>query len=481
MRFLPHTEDEIRSMLATIGVPSIDALFAPIPENVRLGRPLAIDKGIDEASLMRHLEELANKSDAQGMLSFLGAGIYAHHTPPAVDQLLLRGEFMTAYTPYQAEVAQGTLQAIFEFQTIVSELFGLPVANASMYDGASATAEAVLMARRITKRNRVLLSTALHPEYASVVTTYLRGLDEHLDADDAPRTSIGTIRKRDMPLGTIDRASLTADGRTDLTRLEAMLSHGEYACVVIGQPNVLGVVEDVRAIAEVAHKHGALLVTATPETYALSIVEAPGAQGADICVGEGQPLGISPQLGGPGVGLFACREGREFLTNLPGRLVGETVDSRGHRGYVLTLSTREQHIRRERATSNICTNHSLCALALTIRMCLLGKRGFVESGTQCHAKAEYLKRQIAALPGYSLPYAGPTFNEFVVRRHAGEVAPMLASLQAKKILAGVDLGRLTDIGAEGSGAGLRDKFVVAVTEKHTRGDLDALVAALASA
>ncbi|MFI5300812.1 MAG: aminotransferase class V-fold PLP-dependent enzyme [Polyangiales bacterium] len=374
MRFLPHTEDEIRSMLSTIGVTSIDALFEPIPANVRLTRPLAIEKGTDEASLMRHLEELAGKSDAQGMLSFLGAGIYAHHVPPAVDQLLLRGEFMTAYTPYQAEVAQGTLQAIFEFQTIVSELFGLPIANASLYDGASATAEAVLMARRVSKRTRALLSTALHPEYASVVTTYLRGLDEHLDRDEAPRTSLGTIRKRDRPLSTIDRVTLTSDGRTDLARLEAMLSHGEYACVVVGQPNVLGVVEDVRAIAELAHKYGALLVTATAETFALSIVEA---------------------------------------------------------------------------------------------------------GTQCHAKAEYLKQQIAALPGFSLPYAGPTFNEFVVRRHAGEVGPMLASLQAKSILAGVDLGKLSDIGVEGGGSGLRDKFVVAVTERHTRGDLDQLVTALA--
>jgi glycine dehydrogenase subunit 1 len=464
MRFLPHTEQEVREMLATVGVGSLDDLFATIPAEHQLGRPLALEPALDEVRLMRHLGELEGKSQAQRMLSFLGAGIYDHHVPPAVDQLLLRGEFMTAYTPYQAEVAQGTLQAIFEFQTITSEVLGLPVANASMYDGASAMAEAVLMARRITKRTKVLISEGVHPEYTQVTHTYLSGLE--------PPVAGFKGRRREQPLQAIGSVGLDAHGRTDLVALEAALKAEEVAVVVIGEPNVLGVLEDVQAAADLAHAHGALLVTATAEPVAFSVVAPPGARGADIAVAEGQALGIPPQLGGPGCGLFACREGRDYLTQLPGRLVGETVDSKGKRGYVLTLSTREQHIRRERATSNICTNHSLMALAVAIRMCLLGKRGFVELGEQCLSRTEYLKQQIAKLPGFSLPYrASASFNEFVVRRNGGEAAPLLAALAARGILGGVDLGRWN--------AAWKDSFLVAVTEKHAREDLDRLVAALA--
>jgi glycine dehydrogenase subunit 1 len=470
MRFLPHTPEEISEMLAKIGVGSVDALFEPIPAQNRLGRPLAIEPALDEPTLMRHLGDLDAKNTAQSALSFLGCGIYAHHVPPTVDQLLMRGEFLTAYTPYQAEVAQGTLQAIFEFQTIVSELFGLPIANASMYDGASAAAEAVLMARRITKRTKVVLSEALHPEYAQTILTYLQGLDPA--SDEAPASTASAKKGRVIRLATVAGVPTTADGRTDLAALEKALAAGDVACVVVGDPNVFGVLEDVAAIAELAHKHGALCVTATPEPIAYSVVDSPGARGADIAVGEGQPLGIPPQLGGPGCGLFACRDGREYLTNIPGRLCGETVDGRGKRGYVLTLSTREQHIRRERATSNICTNHSLMALAITIRMCLLGKTGFVELGKQCFSRAEYLKGRIAALEGYEIAYAGPTFNEFVVRRKRGDAGPLLAALQAKGILAGVDLGRFFPQ--------LKDRFAVAVTERHTKGDLDKLVEALAA-
>ncbi len=469
MRFLPHTQAEITEMLAKIGVKSIDALFEPIPAQNRLGRPLAVEPALAEPALMRHMGELDAKISAKDALSFLGCGIYAHHVPPTVDQLLLRGEFLTAYTPYQAEVAQGTLQAIFEYQTIVSELFGLPVANASMYDGASAAAEAVLMSRRVTKRTKVVLSDALHPEYTQTILTYLQGLDPAAH-DGAVATSSGK-KGRQIRLATVSHAGTLANGRTDLAALEQALAGDDVACVVVGDPNVFGVLEDVAAIAEIAHRHGALCVTATPEPVAYAVVESPGARGVDIAVGEGQPLGIPPQLGGPGCGLFACRDGREYLTNIPGRLVGETVDQRGKRGYVLTLSTREQHIRRERATSNICTNHSLMALAITIRMCLLGKSGFVELGKQCFSRAEYLKGRIAALEGYELPYAGPTFNEIVVRRKKGDAAPLLASLQAKGILAGVDLGRFFPQ--------LKDRFAIAVTEQHTREDLDRLVDALA--
>jgi len=451
MRYLPHTPEEISSMLEAIGVPSIDALFSPIPDKVQLGRPLAIPRGIDEVSLMAHLTELSHKNPSTTMLSFLGAGIYDHHVPPAVDQLLLRSEFYTAYTPYQAEVAQGTLQTIFEFQTIVSELFGLPVANASMYDGASATAEAVLMARRLTKRSRVLISEGVHPEYAEVVRTYVQGL----------------------PGGAaqIETVPSTAAGTADLAALEKRLAGDDVACVVVGYPNFFGCVNDVRAIAALAHAKGALVITATAEPYPLAHIDSPGALGADIAVGEGQALGLPPQNGGPGCGLFACKDGREFLQQIPGRLCGETVDKNGERGYVLTLSTREQHIRRDRATSNICTNHALCALAITIRACLLGKKGFIDVARQCLAKSEYVKgRMRAAGDAWELPYEAPTFNEFVLRRKAGPVAPVVERLAKEGVLAGVDMGRW-------SPAWSRD-LLVCFTEKHTRADLDRLVAGL---
>jgi glycine dehydrogenase subunit 1 len=452
-------------MLAAIGVPSIESLFEVVPADVRLRRPLAIEPSLDEARLMDHVAALAEKNSAARALSFVGGGIYDHHVPPAVDQLLLRSEFYTAYTPYQAEVAQGTLQAIFEFQTIVCELFGMPVANASMYDGASAAAEAVLMARRLTKRTHALVSGGIHPEYAETIRTYVRGLPG------------GTEAIETIPLGE--------NGALDRAALERALAKSEdVACIVIGYPNFYGCVQDVRAIADLAHAHGALLVTATAEPYALALLEPPGAIGADIAVGEGQALGLSPQNGGPGCGLFACKDGRDFLQNIPGRLCGETVDKNGRRGYTLTLSTREQHIRRDRATSNICTNHALCALAITIRTCLLGKQGFIEVAKQCLAKAEYAKKGILATGQWELPYAAPTFNEFVVRSKRGPVAPLLSQLAKDGILGGIDLSRFDH--AHGYSAGHahpshphdRD-LLVCVTERHARADLDRLIAALA--
>jgi glycine dehydrogenase subunit 1 len=449
MRYLPHTDDEIRAMLERIGVGSIDDLFAPIPESHRLERPLDLEPALDEASLMGHLEQLADRNDAARALSFLGAGLYDHHVPPAVDQLLMRSEFYTAYTPYQAEVSQGTLQSIFEFQTIVAELFGLEVANASMYDGASATAEALLMARRVTKRRRCVLSRALHPEYVETARTYLKSIDE----GGAP----------------IDLAPMTEDGTTDLAALEGLVDD-QTAAVVVGYPTFLGTVEDLAEIAEICKAKGALLVTATAEPYALSLLKPPGALGADIAVGEGQPLAVPPQLGGPGVGLFAAK--KKYVRQLPGRLVGETVDADGKRGFVLTLSTREQHIRRERATSNICTNHGLIALAFTIRTAMLGRRGFEQVGRLCLSRAEYLKKRIGELDRFSVPNGAPTFNEFVVRREEGKAAPLLAALAAKGILAGVDLGRFYPE---------RDhELLVAVTERHDRAALDRLVDALGS-
>jgi len=450
MRYLPHTPEEIRAMLAAIGVASIDDLFDPIPKDVQLGRPLAIASATDEATLMAHLSDLAARNTGASALSFLGGGIYDHHVPPAVDQLLLRGEFYTAYTPYQAEVAQGTLQAIFEFQTIVSEIFGMPIANASMYDGASAAAEAVLMARRLTKRSHVLVSEGVHPEYLETIRTYVQGL---------PGGS-----------GQIESVPLASNGGADPELLRGALRKGDTACVVVGYPNFFGCVNDVRTLADLAHANGALLVTATAEPYALALIEPPGALGADIAVGEGQPLGLSAQYGGPGCGLFACRDTREFLAQIPGRLCGETVDKNGARGYVLTLATREQHIRRERATSNICTNHALCALAITIRTCLLGRKGFVAVAEQCLAKAEYLKERLVATGDWQLPYAIATFNEFVVRSKRGPVSSLVRRLADGGVLPGIELSRWNP-------ASDRD-LLVCVTERHSRADLDRLVAAL---
>lgn len=451
MRYLPHTEQEIRSMLETIGVGSLDALFSDVPEAYRLGRPLALEPALDEASLMSHLESLAGKNEAARAVSFLGAGLYDHHIPPAVDQLLLRSEFYTAYTPYQPEVSQGTLQTIFEFQTMVAELLGMEVANASMYDAASAAAEAVTMSRRVTGRRRVVVSEGLHPESRQTIQTYLRNVDggTHL----------------------IATSKLGADGRTDLAALERELTD-DTACVVVGYPNFLGCVEDLTAIRALSKARGIMLVTSTHEPYALSLLAPPGAFDVDIAVGEGQALAVPPQLGGPGVGLFATRKEKDFLHNMPGRLCGETVDQKGDRGFVLTLSTREQHIRREKATSNICTNHGLIALSFTIRTAMLGRTGFEQVGRTCHAKAEYLKKALVATGKFTLPNSAPTFNEFVVRRRDGAAAPLLAAVAAKGFLGGLPLSRFY--------TGRDADFLVAVTERHTREDLDRFVRELAA-
>jgi glycine dehydrogenase subunit 1 len=454
MRYLPHTPDEIAAMLAAAGVPSLEALYSSIPAEARLARPLDLPPGVDEPTLMRELEGLSARNAGGGMLSFLGAGAYDHHFPPAADQLLYRSEFYTAYTPYQPEVAQGTLQVIFEFQTIVSEILGLPVANASMYDAASASAEAVLMARRLTGHSRTVVSAGLHPHYAGTIATYTAG--------------VGDGKASLVPV------PVAADGSEDVAALTAAIDD-RTAAVVVGYPNFLGAVSDLRPLAEAAHRKGALLVTATPDAYALALIEPPGAVGADIAVGEGQPLGLPPQYGGPGVGLFACRNDRKYLQQVPGRLVGETVDKHGRRGYVLTLATREQHIRRERATSNICTNSGLCATAVTIKMSMLGKSGFVEAARACLSKAEHLKAAIGKLPGYSLPAAAPTFNEFVVAVRGGDAGHVVAHLTrpgGPGIIPGLDLGRFSQ--------DRRGQLLVAVTERHTRADLDRLAEALSS-
>jgi glycine dehydrogenase subunit 1 len=438
MRYIPHTADDVARMLGVIGKPSVASLFEHIPARLRIDRPLDIAP-LDEGALLSHLGELGAKNQPAvgatardgAALSFLGAGIIPHTIPSAVDALLKRSEWYTSYTPYQPEISQGTLQAIFEFQTVVSELFGLGVANASMYDGASATAEALLMARRITGRKHAIIANSLHPQYGQTIDTYLAG--------EEGRTEAAKDRIR-LPYG--------ADGRVDLKGLTDLLEKSQdVACVLVQSPNFFGVIEDVRAIAEAAHARDALCVVVTTEPAAFALLESPGALGADIAVGEGIGLATPPSLGGPGVGLFAARA--EHVRQLPGRLVGQTADADGRRGFVLTLATREQHIRREKATSNICTNQGLIALAFTIHMCLLGRRG--------------------------LTFSGPTFNEFAVRLEGRSARAAAESLAQKGLYAGVPAtqkGFMTD-------RSLDDVLLVAVTERHSRADLDRLVAALA--
>ncbi len=434
-------------MLARVGVADIDALFEPVPKQHRLGRALDLEPALDEPRLMQHLGALADANEGARMLSFLGGGMYAHHVPPAVDQLLQRSEFYTAYTPYQAELSQGTLQAIFEFQTIVCELLGTDVANASMYDAASAAAEAVLMARRIKRRSDVVLSGALHPETIETVRTYVRNLDTET---------------------TIALAAVGSDGRTDWTDVRKRVTE-RTAAVVVGYPNFFGCVEDLDAARSAADGGGALLITTTAEPYALSMLRPPGACGADICVGEGQALAVPPQYGGPGVGLFGASQA--FVRQMPGRLVGRTVDSDGEPGYVLTLSTREQHIRRERATSNICTNHGLIALAMGIRTAMLGRRGFEQAGQRCLDAAQYLRAAVENLEGFEVPYGAPVFNELVVRSEREDASAVLRRAMGRGVIAGIDLGRFD--------RAWRRDLLVAVTELHTRADLDQLLAALA--
>ena len=445
MRYLPQTDAEVVAMLAAIGSPSVDSLFDSIPDEARFEGMLSTPPKLAESQLMAHLTELSQRNTGSAALSFLGAGAYHHHIPPAVDQLLLRSEFYTAYTPYQPEVAQGTLQTIFEFQTIVSELFGLPLANASMYDGATSVAEGAQMARRLTKRDRVLVSRCVHPEYIDVIRTYVDG------------STSGASRVTIIDVGP--------DGSYDAGALSAALGPDVAACVV-GYPSFFGSVAPLGPLCQLAHEAGALVVSSTTEPYALGLISPPGAYDVDIATGEGQPLASPPNFGGPGVGLFACRNDRKYLQQLPGRICGETLDAKGKRGYVLTLSTREQHIRRERATSNICTNQGLLALALTIRTSLLGKTGFVEVARQCLAKTRYLMGRLRSLPGFSIPFSAPVFNEFVLRvpSSAEQIA---ARLHHDHLVAGLSLGRWQ--------ADLKDCLLIAVTERHTRQDLDRLV------
>jgi glycine dehydrogenase subunit 1 len=451
MRYLPLTDEDRGAMLAAIGAGSIDDLFRDVPAAARL--PGKIEGLADHAGEMvveRRMRAMANRNLSAGDAPFfLGAGAYRHHIPASVDHIIQRGEFLTSYTPYQPEIAQGTLQILFEFQTQVARLFGCEIANASMYDGSTACWEAISMARRITRRGKTLLSAGLHPHYVSVAKTMARFTGDELVTalpeltDGAPGGDIATL------LETID---------------------GETSAVVVQYPNVLGHIADLSELAERVHAQGALLIAVVTEPVALGLLRAPGEMGADIVVGEGQSIGVGLNFGGPYVGLFATRE--KFVRQMPGRLAGQTVDASGKRGFVLTLSTREQHIRREKATSNICTNSGLCALAFSIHMTLLGEKGLRGLAELNHQRALAAAEALAAVPGVDL-ISGPYFNEFTLRLNR-ESRAIVRQLAARGILAGVSLGRLYP-----GAAGLANGLVVAATELTSDEDIGTLATALA--
>ncbi|HKP12454.1 MAG TPA: aminomethyl-transferring glycine dehydrogenase subunit GcvPA [Blastocatellia bacterium] len=442
MRYIPNSPDERRAMLDSIGCGRIEELFEQIPENLRLNDAVGVGPALSEPELIAYFRGLAatNASDYQ---SFLGAGAYSHFIPVIIDPLISRAEFFTAYTPYQPELSQGTLQYIFEFQTMICQLTGMDVANASLYDGSTAVAEAVMMASRVTRRDRFIIADTLHPQYREVTESYTRQLGLRLDY--APHTEAGTLD------------------------LDALRVDKETAAVVVQSPNFFGSVEDLQAIADAAHQAGALFVVAFSEAMSLGALKSPGACGADIVVGEAQSFGIPLSFGGPYCGLFATNE--KFVRQMPGRLVGEAYDHDGHRGYVLTLSTREQHIRREKATSNICTNQGLFALMATVYLATMGKRGVQEVAHQNLQKAHYAASEVAKLGGYGMRFGAPFFNEFVVTtpKPAADVARALLD---QKIIGGVAL--------DGYYPAMQDALLVCVTETATRAAIDEFVQALAT-
>ncbi|MFO7800846.1 MAG: aminomethyl-transferring glycine dehydrogenase subunit GcvPA [Desulfovermiculus sp.] len=438
MRYLPHTDGEVRDMLKVVGADSLDALFSPISQDCRRTTPLNLPEPMTEWELDTHMAALAaNMGPSQKSMSFLGAGSYDHYIPASLKHLISRSEFYTAYTPYQPEVSQGTLQAVFEYQSLASRLLGLEISNASMYDGASALAEALLMALRIgKKKSTVALSTAIHPHYRQVAATYLQ------------------------PMGfTIVELPWTDNGRTDLSNLP----QDDLAAVAVQSPNFFGCVEDLAGAAQAAHSRQALCITAFTEPLTYGLFPSPGSQGVDIACGEGQSLGISQSFGGPGLGMFCSL--KKYMRNLPGRLVGQTQDHEGNRGFVLTLATREQHIRREKATSNICSNQGLCATTAAMYLASVGGSGLRELARLNRDKAEYAKQGLLNA-GCSLPFAAPGFNEFVVKlpRDAEEV---FARCTQRGIVPGLPLGRYYP--------DLTEHMLVCATETKSKQDLDTLV------
>jgi glycine dehydrogenase subunit 1 len=445
MRYLPNTPQNQRAMLDTIGVRSIDDLLTKIPPKARLSRPLHLPAALAETDLVRHLRSLAaQNADADSYVCFLGAGAYDHYVPSPINHLISRGEFFTAYTPYQPEASQGTLRTIYEYQTMIAELTGMDVANASIYDGASSLAEAALMAHAVNGRTEIVLGAGVNPLYRRVVATYCAGPG---------------LRLRDVP---------APEGVLDVEAARRLVG-AKTAALIVQSPNFYGCLEDVAAAAEIAHAAGALLVVVS-DPVNLGVLEAPGRQGADIVVGDGQGLGVPLSYGGPYLGVFAAKQ--EFVRRMPGRLVGATVDVDGRRGFALTLQTREQHIRRAKATSNICTNVALCALMATVYGAILGKQGMTRVGELSLAKAHYAAERLRQIPGVSLRFPGAFFKEFTLKlpKPPERVAARLAK---DRILAGVPLKAFD--------RKLADCLLVAVTEKRTREEIDVLAAALAKA
>ena len=445
MRYLPLTNSDRQVMLEKIGIRHVDDLFGDVPKG-DLNPEIDLPHYKSEMEVERHLSNLANRNIAAGSVPFfVGGGAYKHHVPATVDHLIQRGEFLTAYTPYQPEIAQGTLQYIFEFQTQVAQLTGMDVANASMYDGSTATAEAVMMAQRVTRKKRAIIAGGLHPHYRAVVETTTQFTDDEIVVLQA------------SPADPAAELQAVIDGIDDAT-----------SCVVLQNPSVAGHVMDLRPLAEAAHAKKALLIVVVTEVISLGLVMSPGEMGADIVVGEGQSIGNGLNFGGPYVGLFATNQ--KYVRQMPGRLCGETVDADGKRGFVLTLSTREQHIRREKATSNICTNSSLCSLAFTIHMTLLGEKGLRDVAKVNHYRAQQLKAALAAIEGVEI-LNDSFFNEFTVRLPKDATA-VVEALAARGILGGVPMARLVP------NAGMDNLLVLAATETVTEGDIEALAAAL---
>lgn len=436
MRYLPKSDLERREMLQAIGVSSLEDLYSYLPPEVRFDRPLAIAPGKSEFDIVDYFRARGNET-ATGYASFLGAGVYAHYRPVLVDTVVSRGEFLTSYTPYQAEIAQGTLTSIFEFQSMICQLTGMEVANASMYDGSSAVPEAAMMAMRITGRDHVLVAKTVHPEYREVLATY--------------------AKHQGMP---VDLVGYSAEsGGLDMADLEARLTT-KTAAIIIQSPNFFGIVEDTKRAAELAHAKGALLIFVFTEAVSLGLLEPP--RDADIVAGELQSFAHPPSYGGPYAGIIATKE--KFIRQIPGRLVGETKDNRGNRAFCLTLATREQHIRREKATSNICTNQALIALMATVFMTVYGKEGLRELASQNLSKAHYLAGKVP------LRFSGPFFNEFVAK--VPKPDDLNAKLLEKKIIGGVPLGRFYPE--------LADSMLLCCTEMNKRADMDALAEAFAS-
>ena len=451
MRYLPLTDADRSAMLEKIGVPDIDALFADVPEEARLEGPIeGLPTHASEMAVEKHMRRLSKKNLAAADAAFfLGAGAYRHHVPASVDHIIQRGEFLTAYTPYQPEIAQGTLQMLFEFQSQVARLYGCAVANASMYDGSTACWEAISMAGRVTKKRRALLSRGLHPHYVNVVETMAKFTGDDI-ASDWPRLE-----------AKYDEDALIAQMTDDMS------------CVVVQYPDILGRLPDLQKIADAAHDKGALLIVVNTEPVALGAIEAPDNLGADIVVGEGQAIGVGLQFGGPYLGLFAVTN-EKHVRQMPGRLCGETVDAEGKRGFVLTLSTREQHIRREKATSNICTNSGLCALAFSVHMTLLGEKGLRALAAENHRLACLAADRLAKVPGVTVLNES-FFNEFTVRL-GQDARAVVRRLADDGVLAGVSLGRLYPNREE-----LADGLVIAVTETTSEEDIETLASALEEA